>query len=137
MNSFYNPTMWFSRCAFGPTDPCGGSMAAKIIPKLHRSTYSTFMFTGTIFGRFIVHIYSGMTISYISVESSYFILSALGIVWIVVWTTMIHKMPYDHVQDASDHSLGLFTTPWAVIFKSMPFISLLIATLGYGIVPSY
>lgn len=123
-------TIWISRFAFGPMDPCGSTMAAKIIAKPQRSTYSTFMFSGTIFGRFTVHIFSGLTISCISVESSYFILSALGIIWIIIWVIMMQIIPYELVSDASDHSLGLSTTPWAVIFKSMPFISLLIATLG-------
>lgn len=119
------------RCAFGPTGPCGGTLAGKVVKKSDKSLYSTFMFSGTLFGGFCGHMFSGTIIPYAKLDGSYFILSVVGFIWAAVWVTMLHVTPYKRAEDASDHSMNLSSTPWSLILGSTPFIGLLIACFGY------
>lgn len=122
------------RCAFGPCGPCGGTLAGKIVPKTGRSWRSTFMFSGTIFGGFVGHMFSGVVIPHVSHDGSYFTLSVFGFAWAIMWITMVRVMSYDQAEDGSSHSMKLSGTPWTLIFQSMPFVSLLVASCGYTIV---
>lgn len=119
------------RCAFGPTGPCGGMLASRIVPKADRNRRSAAMFSGTLFGGFVGHAFSSVTISHVSHDGSFFALSAAGFVWAATWTAMVHAAPYRHADDASRHSMRLGTTPWKLIFRAGPFVSLLIASVGY------
>jgi len=118
------------RCAFGPTGSCGGTLAGKIIPKTNRILYSTFMFSGTMFGGFFGHLYSGLVIPNVSHDGSYWALSVVGFLWVAVWATMIHLTPYDSDLNSIPISVSFISTAWTVIIRSMPFISLLNASFG-------
>lgn len=121
----------FCRCAFSPCGSCGGTLAGKIVPKAGRSWRSTFMFSGTLFGGFVGHMFSGMVIPYVSHDGSYFMLSVFGFIWAVMWITMVKVMSYKQANDGSSHSMKLTRTPWPLIFQTMPFVSLLVASCGY------
>ncbi|VVC28251.1 Major facilitator superfamily,Major facilitator superfamily domain [Cinara cedri] len=112
-------------------------MAGKIIPKSNRSLYSTFMFSGTIFGGFFGHIFSGLVIPLVSNDGSFFMLSVFGFIWTAMWTTMIHVTPYERTHDASNHSMMLFSTPWSTILQTPSFVSLLVACMGFGYLYSF
>lgn len=118
------------RCSFGPVGACGGTLAGKIIPKANRSLYSSLMFSGTLFGGFTGHMFSGVAIPLLSHDGSYIALSVVGFVWASAWVAMTWGAPYDRADDGSSHSMMLGTTPWARIFGTMPFIGLLFASLG-------
>lgn len=118
------------RCAFGPTGSCGGTLAGKIIPKTNRILYSTFMFSGTMFGGFFGHLYSGLVIPKVSHDGSYWTLSVVGFLWVAVWATMIHLTPYDSDLNGIPMSVSFISTAWTVILRSMPFVSLLNASFG-------
>jgi len=120
------------RCAFGPTGSCGGTLAGKIIPKTNRILYTTFMFSGTMFGGFLGNLYSGIVIPDVSHDGSYFALSVIGFVWVAVWATMMHLTPYDSDLNNIPMSVTFISTSWTMIIRSMPFISLLNASFGYG-----
>lgn len=120
------------RCSLGPAGPCGGSLAGKIIESQERSSYSTFMFSGLLFGGFFGHLFSGIVISAVSHNGSYFALSIMGFAWVAVWLTMVRSVPYERVQDASRQSMELFLTPWHQMLRSKPYVALLITSLGYG-----
>ncbi|XP_050529200.1 uncharacterized protein LOC126898838 [Daktulosphaira vitifoliae] len=95
------------------------------------------MFSGTIFGAFSGHLFSGVVIPITSHGLSYYILSTFALGWVIIWTIMQFKMPYIIIEDASIHSLRIFTTPWKIILKSKAYISLLIASLGFGYLYSF
>ncbi|XP_060836111.1 sialin-like [Rhopalosiphum padi] len=124
-------------CAFGPTGSCGGILAGKIVPKTNRILYTTFMFSGTVFGGFFGHLYSGIVIPNVSLDGSFITLSVIGFIWAAVWGTMIHLTPY--INDFSDlpKSVSFISTAWTVIIRSMPFISLLNASFGLGFLYSF
>ncbi|XP_022182350.1 putative inorganic phosphate cotransporter [Myzus persicae] len=119
-------------CAFGPAGSCGGTLAGKIIPKTNIILYSTFMFSGTMFGGSFGHLFSGIAIPNISHEGSYLALSALGFIWVAVWATMIHLTPYASDVNNTPRSAAFISTAWTVIMRSMPFVSLLNASFGFG-----
>ncbi|XP_025197060.1 sialin-like [Melanaphis sacchari] len=124
-------------CAFGPTGSCGGTLAGKIIPKTNRILYTTFMFSGTVFGGFFGHLYSGIVIPNVSLDGSFLALSVIGFVWAAVWGTMIHLTPYVNDFSDSPKSVSFISTAWTVIMRSMPFISLLNASFGFGFLYSF
>ncbi|XP_015372959.1 PREDICTED: sialin-like [Diuraphis noxia] len=124
-------------CAFGPTGSCGGTLAGKIIPKTNRILYSTFMFSGTMFGGFFGHLYSGLVIPNVSHNGSYLALSVVGFLWVAVWATMIHLTPYDSDLNSIPMSVSFISTTWTVIMRSMPFVSLLNASFGFGFLYSF
>lgn len=120
------------RCAFGPTGSCGGTLAGKIIPKTNRILYTAFMFSGTMFGGFFGHLYSATAIPNVSHDGSYLALSVIGFAWVAVWATMMHLTPYDSDLDSIPVYVSFISTSWTTIIRSMPFVSLLNASFGYG-----
>ncbi|KAE9523333.1 hypothetical protein AGLY_016281, partial [Aphis glycines] len=124
-------------CAFGPTGSCGGTLAGKIVPKTNRTLYTTFMFSGTVFGGFFGHLYSGIVIPNVSLDGSFVTLSVIGFAWAAVWGTMIHLTPYVNDFSDSPKSVSFISTAWIVIMRSMPFISLLNASFGLGFLYSF
>ncbi|XP_008186621.1 sialin-like isoform X2 [Acyrthosiphon pisum] len=124
-------------CAFGPTGSCGGTLAGKIIPKKNRILYTTFMFSGTMFGGSMGNLYSGIVIPNVSHDGSYFVLSVIGFVWVAVWATMMHLTPYDSDLNSIPMSVSFISSSWTMIIQSMPFISLLNASFGLGFLYSF
>lgn len=125
----------------GSVHPATHAMLAKWAPVEERGMLSTFCYSGSQFGTVVVLAMSGVIAeSALGWPGIFYISGGLGIVWGIFWLIFAASTPAEHKtisleeRKYIENSLGqvdstprtVAPTPWAKIFTSLPFLSLIV-----------
>ncbi|GFS35976.1 putative inorganic phosphate cotransporter [Trichonephila inaurata madagascariensis] len=127
----------------GVTYPAINTLIGQWAPKLERSRFNAFIYTGSNIGTVFT-----LTISGILCDSNFlggwpsvfYVFGASGCFWLILWTFLVFDTPDSHPRISRDELLYIRQsqdkprirppTPWKSILTSMPFWALLVTHVG-------
>ncbi|GFR00304.1 hypothetical protein TNCT_75011 [Trichonephila clavata] len=127
----------------GVTYPAINTLIGQWAPKLERSRFNAFIYTGSNIGTVFT-----LTISGILCDSNFlggwpsvfYVFGASGCFWLILWTFLVFETPDSHPRISRDELLYIRQsqdkprkrppTPWKSILTSIPFWALLVTHFG-------
>ncbi|XP_050549192.1 vesicular glutamate transporter 3-like isoform X3 [Daktulosphaira vitifoliae] len=126
----------------GAAWPAMYALTGKWIPPNERSHFMS-AYLGCSFGTAMTYVTCGYISSFLGWEMIFYITGALGILWFLFWTLLVHDSPGEHPSIGKEErlyiekSLGrssgktqIHPTPWKSIVFSVPLIVNIISQIG-------